>query len=129
MKQAAVTLTPELQSATDTLAERLLGSEPLAHYREAQTALDHDMTARQLLENFSYAQREMRQRQARNQVTQASVDQLRSLQPQVQANAVIMRYAETQQAAIAYLREVNQDISQWLGVDFASLAKRSGCCS
>ncbi len=128
MKKATVTLVPELQAATETLAENLLSSEPLVRYQQAKAALDHDNAARQLLEAFSLAQREVRQRQARNLVTQAAIEQLRSMQKQVQANAVIMRYAETQQGAIAYLREVNQEISQWIGVDFASLARRSGCC-
>ncbi len=128
MKKPTIALAADVQAATETLAENLLGSEPLVQYQQAKTALDHNMPARQLLEAFSYAQREVRQRQAQNLVTQASIDQLRSMQHQVQANAVIMRYAETQQAAIAYLREVNQEISQWLGVDFASLARRSGCC-
>ncbi len=128
MKKATVTLAPDLQAATETLAENLLSSEPLVRYQQAKAALDHDNAARQLLEAFSLAQREVRQRQARNLVTQAAIEQLRSMQKQVQANAVIMRYAETQQGAIAYLREVNQEISQWIGVDFASLARRSGCC-
>jgi cell fate (sporulation/competence/biofilm development) regulator YlbF (YheA/YmcA/DUF963 family) len=128
MKTPTITLAPSIQAATETLAGNLSSSEPLVRYQQAKTALDNDVPARRLLEAFSYAQREVRQRQAQNLVTQASMDQLRSMQRQVQSNAVIMNYAETQQAAIAYLREVNQEISQWIGVDFASLARRSGCC-
>ena len=30
--------------------------------------------------------------------------------------------------AVAFLREVNQEISQLLGIDFASLTRRSGGC-
>lgn len=39
----------------------------------------------------------------------------------------IMDFAETQQLASAYLPEVNQEISQLLGVDFASLVRPAGC--
>jgi len=122
------TLAPDLQAATETLADNLLNSEPLVRHRQAQAALQGDAIARKLLASFSAAQADVRRRQARGGVTQADIEQLRALQRQVQANAVIMRYAETQQGAIAYLREVNQEISQWLGIDFASLARRSGCC-
>jgi hypothetical protein len=33
-----------------------------------------------------------------------------------------------QQEAIAFLQEVNQEISSLLGYDFASLTRRSGVC-
>lgn len=37
--------------------------------------------------------------------------------------------SKEQELSVAFLREVNQEISQLLGVDFASLARRSsGCC-
>jgi cell fate (sporulation/competence/biofilm development) regulator YlbF (YheA/YmcA/DUF963 family) len=61
-------------------------------------------------------------------VTQANVDQLRALQREVQSNDVIVDYATTQQSAVAYLREINQVISELIGTDFAALAKRPGCC-
>ncbi len=118
-----------IEAAVGTLAQSLLESDPLAQYQRAKEALERDLGAKRLLDAFAFTQREMRQRQAHNLVTQESVDQLRSMQRQVQANAVIMAYVQTQQAAINYLREVNQEISQWIGADFASLARRrSGCC-
>ena len=46
-----------------------------------------------------------------------------------QAIETIQDHLMTQELAVAFLREVNQEISQQLGVDFASLARRSsGCC-
>ncbi len=118
-----------IEAAVGTLAQSLLESDLLVQYQRAKEALEQDLGAKRLLDAFASTQREMRQRQTRNLVTQESIDQLRSLQRQVQANAVIMAYVQTQQAAINYLREVNQEISQWIGVDFATLARRrSGCC-
>ena len=60
-------------------------------------------------------------------VTQADLDQLRVFQREVQSNHVIIEYARAQQDAIAYLREINQEIGELLGVDFAALAGRSSC--
>jgi hypothetical protein len=40
---------------------------------------------------------------------------------------VIVDYVTTQQAAITYLREINQAISELIGTDFAALAKKSTC--
>jgi hypothetical protein len=61
-------------------------------------------------------------------VTQNDIEKLRALQSIAQVNRAIMDYARTHQSAVAYLRTLNQEISHLLGVDFASLAKRPGCC-
>jgi cell fate (sporulation/competence/biofilm development) regulator YlbF (YheA/YmcA/DUF963 family) len=60
-------------------------------------------------------------------VTQSDVEELRAVQTQVQANPAIIAYAQSQQDAVNFLREINQEISQLLGVDFATLAKQSTC--
>lgn len=120
-------LPPALLEATESLALTLLASEPIVAYHRAKAHLDSDPEARELLERFSTAQRDLRQRQGKGGVTQADMDRLRTLQHAVQSNRVIMDYAETQQAAIAYLPDVNQEISQLIGVDFASLAGPASC--
>ena len=120
-------LPPALLEATETLALTLLSAEPVIAYHRAKAHLDSDSQARDLLERFSAAQRDLRQRQGNGVVTQADMDRLRTLQRAVQSNRVIMDYAETQQAAIAYLPVVNQEISQLIGVDFASLAGPASC--
>ncbi len=81
-----------------------------------------------MIKQLSQAQADLRRRQTSRGVTQADVDQLRALQRDVQSNPVIIDYAVTQQAAVAYLREINQVISELIGTDFVALAKRPGCC-
>jgi cell fate (sporulation/competence/biofilm development) regulator YlbF (YheA/YmcA/DUF963 family) len=117
----------ELLAATQALAENLLASEPFVNYDRAHVQLKADSQANQLLTHLSNLQAELRQRQAQGQVTQEHINQLRTVQSNVQANHVIMDYMGTQQLAVAYLREINQEISQLLGADFAALAKRSSC--
>ena len=65
--------------------------------------------------------------QSNSGVTQAEIDNLRTLQEQVQHNNVIMTYAQTQQGAVNFLREINNEISQLLGIDFASFANHTTC--
>ena len=55
------------------------------------------------------------------------MDELRAIQEQVQKNTVIMDYAGAQQQAVDFLREINTEISQLLGINFASLANHSTC--
>jgi cell fate (sporulation/competence/biofilm development) regulator YlbF (YheA/YmcA/DUF963 family) len=120
-------LPDEILTAAEQLAAAILHAEPVAAYHQAKARLDGDAQARELLERFLKAQSEIRVSQSRNAVTQSDVDQLRALQRQVQSNRIIIDYAETQQTAMTYLPDVNQEISQLLGVDFASLAGQSSC--
>lgn len=121
------TLPNEILNTTEQLAAELLRSGPIAAYHQAKARLDGNTQARELLERFLTTQSDVRTRQSRNAVTQSDVDKLRALQREVQSNRIILDYAESQQTAIAYLPGINREISQLLGVDFASLAGSSSC--
>lgn len=118
---------PELYEATDGLIRNLLASEPFLAYQHSLAQLDSDPQAHSLLERLSALQVGLRRKQVNGGVTQADIQELRALQTQVQANAAIMTYAQSQQGAVEFLREINQEISQLLGMDFASLARQSSC--
>jgi cell fate (sporulation/competence/biofilm development) regulator YlbF (YheA/YmcA/DUF963 family) len=119
---------PELLNVTITLAEALASSEAFVFYHQAQSRFNSDPEAQALLEHLSLTQANLRKAQARNEITQTDLDQLRTLQGQAQANEVITNYSRAQQNAITYLREINKEISELIGVDFASLARKSSCC-
>lgn len=118
---------PGLLATTKALAETLLHSEPMLAYHQAKTHLERDAESSTFLERLSTAQNEFRASQSNGFVTQADIDHLRVLQNEVYANKTIMQFVETQQAAIAYLPEVNKEISQLLGFDFAGMAGPASC--
>lgn len=120
-------LTPELQTAAAALAEALAHTELVAAYLQAKTDLDENSAASQLLHSLTMTQRDLRMHQMNGTLTQAHVSNLRALQQQVQNNNAIMNFARAQQDALGFLPEVNQKISQAIGVDFASLAKTNSC--
>ncbi|MBE3039987.1 MAG: YlbF family regulator [Chloroflexi bacterium] len=118
---------PELYVATDNLIQNLLASEPFLAYQKSRVQYKSDSQAHGLIERLSALQAELRRQQTNGSVTQADIDELRAVQAQVQANATLIAHASTQQEAVNFLREINQEISQLLGVDFAILAKQSTC--
>jgi cell fate (sporulation/competence/biofilm development) regulator YlbF (YheA/YmcA/DUF963 family) len=120
-------LPPELYEATDHLIQSLLASEPFLVYQQSQVQLESDPQARALLARLSALQAHLRRQQTNGGVTQAEIEELRALQAQVQANGAIQAYAQSQQAAMALLRAVNQEVSQLLGIDFAMLARQTTC--
>lgn len=120
-------LSPHLQEATYSLIDNLLASEAFVRYRLARAHLDGDTEARSLLTALSQAQANLRQKQADGGVTQAEIDDLRKLQLKVQRNHAIMDYARSQQEAVNLLREINSEISELLGVNFANFANHTTC--
>jgi cell fate (sporulation/competence/biofilm development) regulator YlbF (YheA/YmcA/DUF963 family) len=120
-------LTPILLEAAGALTGNLMASESFVHYQQAQVRLNEDHPARSLLEQLSQAQANLRKKQNSGSVTQAELDVLRAIQEQVHTNTVIMDYAEAQRQAMDFLREINTEISQLLGINFASFANHSTC--
>jgi len=120
-------LSPQLQEATQSLIDNLLASELFMHYQEARKLINEDSEARTLMERISNSQATVRQQQTSGSVGQAEVDSLRLIQQRVLRNPVILDYAQSQQEAVDFLREINAEISQLLGIDFASFAKHATC--
>ncbi len=118
----------QMKEALEALRGNLQASEVFVRYQNASACLNKDRPSRLLLETLSKTQADIRQKQAQGSVTQKEIDNLHRIQEQVQNNGVIMEYANTQQEAVKFLREVNTEISQLLGIDFASFTRRSGCC-
>jgi len=118
----------KLNLALNNLAEKIKFSEPVNNYQTALEQFTQDAESQNIMKDLSAVQKVVRQKQGSNQITQQDLQELRSLQTKAQENHVIASYVNSQQEAIAQLREINAEISSLLGVDFASLAKKSGCC-
>ena len=118
-----------LLEATSALAEHLVQSEPFLHFQEAERKLHADHDARRLLAEFEGLQKVIHAQQHHGTITTSEIKRLRELQNLISANVTIQEHEKARELAIAFLREVNQEISSLLGVDFASLTRRSsGCC-
>ncbi len=120
-------LSPRLQEATQSLIDNLLASEAFVRYQKAQASFKADQEACDLMDQLSKLQARLRQKQADGEVNQAEIDSLRLLQQRVQRNSVIMAYAQSQEDAVNFLRDINGEISQLLGMNFASFANHSTC--
>ena len=117
----------ELTSAITNLAENIKFSDAISRYQVAQEKFKQDQTANQIMEELSEAQKMIRQKQMDNQVTADDLQALRTLQNKALENKVINSYTYSQQEAVGHLREINAEISNLLGIDFASLAKKTTC--
>ncbi len=118
----------DLWEATANLAGALAQSEPVLRCKAAEKALNSDRHAAELLVDLSDLQQKMRTQPVSNPVSRDDVTRLRALQSEVGGDQTIQDYLLAQELAVVMLRDVNLEVSNLLGVDFASLARRSGCC-
>ena len=122
-----IAISPQLQEATQSLIDNLLASEAFVHYQQARIHFNADKEAHDLMDQLAKSQARVRQKQATGGAGQAEIDALRLLQQRVQRNPVIMAYAQSQQEAVNFLREINTEISGLLGVNFATFANHATC--
>jgi len=117
-----------LEQATEQLGRALRASAPMKAYFDASANLKTDTEAMGLLDKLAQRQAALRVKQNDGGLTQADLDDLRALQFRVQTQPTIAAYLQVQQDLRALLPQINYEISQLLGVDFAALARKSGCC-
>lgn len=128
MTSAQNAISTTLFEATSALAENLVQSEPFLRFQEADRKLHADQEAMRLLTEFAELQQKIRAQQQSGAISESDIKRLRELQSMIPTNDVIQEHGLAQEIAVAFLREVNQEISNLLGVDFASLTRRSGGC-
>ena len=122
-----IDVSPQLQEAAKLLVEHLLASEAFTLYQNARSDMDSDQEAHALMDQLGKSQARVRQMQAKGEVNQAEIDSLRLLQQRVLRNPVILDYLSSQQEAVNLLREVNREISELLGINFASFVNHPTC--
>ena len=128
MTAAQNAISATILEATSSLAENLVQSEPFLRLQAADRRLHADQEAMHLLAEFADLQQKIRAQHDSGAMTESDIQRLRALQRIISTNDAIQDHSLAQELAIAFLREVNQEISNLLGVDFASLTRRSGGC-
>lgn len=121
-------LSLELKQAVHALNETLKQSPPLRAYVEALAKMEADPSATGLLDELQRVQADLRVRQSNGGVTSADTARLRQLQADVQAHPTIAAFLAADREAKAYLPQVNDLISDLIGIDFASLGRTKACC-
>ena len=121
-------LQPALKNATQDLGNALKKTPSFLAYLEAKERMATDTHAIALLDEFQRVQSVIRVRQSNGGVTANDLARLRQLQSEVQSDPTIAAFMAADQSAKAYVPQVNQAISDLLGIDFASLGRVQGCC-
>ena len=113
---------------TTQLGDELVNISVIKNYKSAQKELNSDAGAMELIRKLSAARKELSEKQYSGTFTPDSLNDYSSIQNEVEKNKTILEYSQTQQEAVKFLKNVNLEISQFIGIDFSSLIKRSNTC-
>lgn len=113
-----------LDEALHNLIEHLTHSEAFARLRSAEQNLMNDEQALSLLNRLAEVQQKVKAQQQSGKASEEDVRRLQQLQVEVAEHPLIQEYEYSREAYIALVRQVNQHISQEIGLDFASLTRR-----
>lgn len=120
-------LNQEVEAATREFATLLVQTQPLAELRRAQEQLETDAEAQRMLAEWDQKQRDLLARQQASQaIAPAEMDDLRRLRARIQNHPAIRAYTEMQRQVQPYLTDLNEEISQVLGLDFGVLSRAAG---
>ena len=100
----------------------------IKNYRNAQLKLNADATAMGLIRKLSDARNEMNKMQMAGTFIPEVLNNYGTLQNGVESNPIIMEYSLAQQEAVQFLKNVNYEISERIGLDFSTLIKRNNTC-
>ncbi len=129
LKTGNYLLSQKMLDITAELADKLNQSEPFMLLKTTEATLNANAEAIQLINDITELQQKIKSQNQTTIIPESEFTRYRELQNKIGENEVIQASGIAQENAIAFLREVNQEISNLLGVDFASLTRRSsGCC-
>ena len=128
MSSSISTTSITLLEATSELADSLLQSEPFLRLHQAEQIVQTNPEAIKLLSEFSTLQKQFQSTRLSGSIAEGDIQRFREVQSEIGMNEVIQEQRLAQELAIALLRQVNQEITQLLGIDFGALTRRSGGC-
>ena len=118
---------PELTDSINSFAEALMATEEFSAYDAAQKAFQQDDSVRDLLTRLNTLSHELGQKQQQDELTDEDIELYRSLKTQFTENPTVAHLQEQENKVTETFRECNHEISQELGLDFASNAAPSSC--
>lgn len=96
---------------------------------KAEEALRKDKEARELISEYQSIQYSIQMaRMWGRKVEKGKIDELKRLEAKINSNQIIKNLLDAQKRLQEMLRNINTEISDLLGIDFAANSGSGGCC-
>lgn len=117
----------EVMDAAREFGKALADCEECRAVEEAQQALQKDREARRLLSDYQSGQRSIQMARMWGRIAKNELKELKNLEAKVKSNQTIKNLMDAQKRLQEMLVSLNAEISNILGIDFASNSS-AGCC-
>lgn len=120
-----------VEEATEILGDALQNDPRFIEWRAATTALEQDPAMTELMGNYkSLAQKAKDSRHGGPQLSDEEAAEVAKVQKTIQENDLFIKHHETTGVLLEMLRDLNQGISEKIGLDFAAASvKRPASCT
>lgn len=120
--------TSSVVEAAEEFGEALADCEECRAVKQAQEALRRDREAGKLLSDYQLIQRSIQMALMRGKtIAKDELDEFRELEAKINSNPIINNLSDAQKRLQEMLGTLNAEISNLLGIDFASNSG-AGCC-
>lgn len=126
MSDLMLDVTTDARQALHTLAAVLRGTPTFTNFEQAAANLERDNAAQQAIAAHQSKQQSLRALIMLNALSAEDRAELERLEHAVYANVTIAAYLEAQNELVALCCEMNDRISDAVGMRFA--LRRGGCC-
>lgn len=119
-----------MKQAAEDFGMKLKESAYINNLSKEEKNMEADDQLKELLEHFEDKKLEMQKSQQDKEEMTRIMEDLRSLQAQIEANKNFQEYKRVFTEAEDFLKEVNNELSAQLGFDFGTFGgnPQGGCC-
>ncbi len=121
-------LTADLNNAAVSFARSLKSAAVVARYWEARHSFESDVQLARSRDSLNRAAQSFREKQSAGTLSERDINRVRVLQAKLNLHPRAVELLSAQQEMVELLQECNQQMTEVLGIDFASAGVPAGCC-
>ncbi|MEN3202117.1 MAG: YlbF family regulator [Atribacterota bacterium] len=118
-------LSQALKDAIRSLVEQIISTQPFQDFENTRIMLSRDAKALQLLERLEEEQKSLSRIALQRDLVDEDFAGIEQARQEALSHPVILAYFQAQDRLVSLLQEINNEMSNLLGFDFASSAAQS----
>ncbi|BER92312.1 YlbF family regulator [Thermatribacter velox] len=112
-------LSEEIKSSLQDFAEKLIATSFFQTFQQSRSNLTNNQEALELLQRWNEKQRELSEIASERDLQEKDFMEVEAIREAIFKNVILMNYFKAQDELVTFLKEVNRELSNILGFDFA----------
>lgn len=117
-----------VMQAARQLAETLGDTSQFKEFEQSYLAFRQDTKTQGIIQEFQKKQAAMKGIKSSSAVSKEDQKELERLQEQFNQQSTVIRYSNAQRVLVQISQQIGDQLSDAIGIDFASACQTGGCC-